>query len=79
MTKFICNFTWKTVFVIMVSFLMVSNIAWADSSSKNKQFTEDFNLSDCTFSNTGSNAYYSLDPGTSNIIGGRGRWRTSPG
>lgn len=53
---------WRTVFLITLSFLLASSSAWADSESKNKQFTTDFALEDCTFSVSGGNAYFSLDP-----------------
>lgn len=45
-----------------LSLLLASNLAWADSESKHKQFTTDFDLESCTFSVTGGNAYFSLDP-----------------
>lgn len=48
--------------MIALSLLLVSNVAWADSASKHKQFTTDFDLAACTFSTTGGNPYFSLDP-----------------
>ena len=42
--------------------LLATSAAWADSESKHKQFTTDFDLAACTFSVTGGNAYFSLDP-----------------
>lgn len=35
--------------------------SWA--ASDNKEFTTDFRIEDCTFSDTGRNAYFSLNPG----------------
>jgi hypothetical protein len=48
--------------MIAFSLLLASNFAWAESASKHKQFTTDFDLETCTFSVTGGNAYFSLDP-----------------
>ena len=48
--------------MIALSLLLGSNIAWADSASKHKQFTTVFDLAACTFSITGGNSYFSLDP-----------------
>lgn len=70
MTKFICNSGGRALPVIVLLFLMVSTLAWADSNSKNKQFTSDFALDGCAFSNTGGNAYFSLDPGTEIFLEG---------
>lgn len=48
--------------LILLSMLLTTSVAWADSNSISKQFTTDFNLAACTFSVTGGNAYFSLDP-----------------
>lgn len=53
---------WKSLLLIALSLLLVSSVTWADSDSKNKQFTTDFDLAACTFAATGGNAYFSLDP-----------------
>jgi hypothetical protein len=53
---------WRSPLLIALSLLLASNVAWADSESKHKQFTTDFDLAACTFSVTGGNAYFSLDP-----------------
>jgi len=55
-------FQWRSPGLIAFSLLLASNVAWADSASKHKQFTTDFNLAACTFSAAGGNAYFSLDP-----------------
>lgn len=54
--------------LFIVSLLLFSSTAWADSESKNKQFTTDFNLNACTFSAEGENPYFSLDPGDYPIL-----------
>jgi hypothetical protein len=53
---------WRSPLLIALSLLLASNVAWADSESKHKQFTTAFDLAACTFSVTGGNAYFSLDP-----------------
>ncbi len=61
---------WRSLLLIALSLLLASSVAWADSESKHKQFTTDFDLAACTFSATGGNAYFSLDfaPGPMNPI-----------
>lgn len=53
---------WRSPLVVVFSLLLAANVAWADSESKHKQFTTDFDLAACTFSVTGGNPYFSLDP-----------------
>ena len=52
---------WRTLLLIVLSLLLVPGLAWADSASKHRQFTTEFNLADCTLSNTGGNALFTLD------------------
>lgn len=52
----------------LFALLLMSGIAWADSASKNKQFTTDFNSAACTFSAEGGNAYFSLNSGDYPIL-----------
>jgi len=57
------KFILRSPFLFIALFLMlVTNVAWADSASKHKQFTTDFDLAACSFSSTGGNAFFSLDP-----------------
>lgn len=44
-----------------LSMFLVANSVWADSNSIHKQFTSDFDLVGCSFSDSGANAYFSLD------------------
>jgi len=55
------NHPWK-ILVLGLSLLLAGSVAWAGSESNDKQFTTDFSLGDCTFSTTGGNAYFTLDP-----------------
>lgn len=70
MPKFKCNFHLKTFLVVMLACLMVSNFVWAGKCKKKNYWTDEFNLSGCTFSDTGSNAYFSLIPGTEILLEG---------
>lgn len=49
------------LFLLALSILFTFRPAWADSNSINKQFTTDFDLAGCTFSDSGANAFFSLD------------------
>lgn len=42
--------------------LLTGGSVWAATPSK-KEFTTDFRIEECTFSNTGRNTYFSLNPG----------------
>lgn len=53
---------WRLLSLFALYLLMVTNVAWADSASKHKQFTTDFDLANCTFEAEGGNAFFSLDP-----------------
>jgi hypothetical protein len=41
--------------------LLLGGSVWAASKKQKKVFTTDFRIEDCTFSNTGRNAYFSLN------------------
>jgi hypothetical protein len=43
--------------------LLLGGSVWAASKKQKKVFTTDFRIEDCTFSNTGRNAYFSLNIG----------------
>jgi len=64
MWEFKSGLKWRSPWLMALSLLLVSNLAWAESASKHKQFTTDFDLAACTFSVTGGNAYFSLDSDT---------------
>lgn len=52
---------WRLLLLMLTAALSVAGLSWADSSSKHKQFTTDFDLTACTFAVTGGNAYFTLD------------------
>jgi hypothetical protein len=47
--------------------LLTGGSLWAATPS-NKEFTTDFRIEDCTFSNTGRNTYFSLNPGDRSLL-----------
>lgn len=47
----------------LVCSLSLGGSVWAASKKQKKVFTTDFRIEDCTFSNTGRNAYFSLNIG----------------
>ena len=47
----------------LVCSLLLGGSAWAASKKNKKEFTTDFRIEDCTFSNTGRNPYFSLNIG----------------
>jgi hypothetical protein len=67
------NFSARVVVVlsvIAVSVLLLIGPTWADTSSS--KFTTDFRIEDCTFSDSGRNHYFSLNPGDSLTLAGGG-------
>src|SRR5437867_3171543 len=67
------NFGGKVVVVLSVMALVCplmlgSPVRAADS----KEFTTDFRIEDCTFSDTGRNPYFSLNPGDVLVLAGEG-------
>jgi len=54
--------TWKSLGLTAFLLLWAPTLVWAQSASRHKQFTTDFNLSACTFTATGGNTYFTLDP-----------------
>jgi hypothetical protein len=67
------NFGAKAVVVLsmmaLVCLLLLLGSAWAADS---KEFTTDFRIEDCTFSDTGRNPYFSLNPGDVLVLAGDG-------
>jgi hypothetical protein len=53
--------------ISLICFFLMGSSAWPAAAKKNK-FTTDFRIEDCTFSTTGRNAYFSLNPGDKLIL-----------
>lgn len=64
----------RTTILLMGGLMAVSVVAWpgnaAAGKNKKKEFTQSFDLSACTFSNTGRNTYFVLDPGYRLVLKG---------
>jgi hypothetical protein len=53
--------------IALLCVLLTGSFVWAATPS-NKEFTTDFRIEDCTFSNTGRNTYFSLNPGDHSLL-----------
>jgi hypothetical protein len=54
--------------IILVCVTLLEGAAWAAAAGKKSKFTTDFRIEDCDFSDTGRNAYFSLNPGNQLIL-----------
>jgi hypothetical protein len=67
-----------TLSVLAICALSPIGPTWADigpilaTDDRSGTFTRDFRIEDCTFSDTGRNPYFSLNPGDSLTLAGRG-------
>ena len=61
-TKFAAKIIFLLSVMALVFPLLTESAAWAAAAGKRK-FTTDFRIEDCTFSTTGTNAYFSLNVG----------------
>jgi hypothetical protein len=49
--------------IVFSCVLLMQSSTWAADAKKKNKFTTDFRIEDCTFSDTGRNVYFSLNPG----------------
>jgi hypothetical protein len=61
------------IVIALVCVLLTGSSIWAatpnkQTASNKKEFTTDFRIEDCTFTNMGRNAYFSLNPGDRSLL-----------
>jgi len=56
--------------LLAAAMILIPGSSSAQTSSKNRQFTQDFRQEDCTFSSRGQNPYFILEPGYQTVFEG---------